>query len=167
MNFLAERNHRTRKANRGSPSVRVYSNLQPVAKHQHFHAMGIHRMRVECLDTCAQRCLLKLFADFFRHPCRFRQEPHSTTCRRCQTRIRIQAQFNSFGISGHGTPRGLRRRLPCIQGNNTNRLCKGVRCPFLCRSCSTFRTCSRTPACRTANTALDRRASLSPGENFT
>ncbi len=162
----AERNYGTREANGGRSGSSVNRNFESIAKDQQLHSVRISRTRIERLDAGAHRCFLELFTDVFRHSGGFRQQPNRPAYTRSQARVRIQVKFNSFGISAHGTPRGLRRRPPCNRGNNTNRRCTNVHCPFLCRSCSIFRTCSHTPACRTANTRLGRRASLSPKQTL-
>ena len=163
---LAQRNYRTAETDCGRAGSRVHRHFDPIAKHQQLHCVRFQRTLVKCLYTGAHRSLLKLFADFVGHPRGFGEKPQSAARRRSQTRIGIEVNFNSFGLSGHGTLRGLRRRPPCNPGNSTTHPCTIERRPFLCRYRNTCRTCSRIPVYRTANIALDRRASLSPVQNF-
>jgi hypothetical protein len=69
--YLAERNDRTRKSNRRRSRVRIYGNLEAIAKDQQLHGVGISRMRFERFDAGVHRSLLKLFANVFRHSGRF------------------------------------------------------------------------------------------------
>jgi hypothetical protein len=133
-------------------------------RHRHFHFNPIlappqsdlaslpGRLRRKTFPArCQHRCL-QLQRRFTRQSRRIPHAPHHAARRRGQPLVRVHHQVQLSGVGRHSFNRSpaIRRRLPGILGNSTNRPRRASRYAAPCRSCSTCRTGNTLPFCRIA-----------------
>lgn len=130
-----------------------HRDLDPVGKkfQRHNQMRMVPGQMSERLSASSYNRLLQLSHRFARKLRGLREVARSAPGRRRQPLIRVNLQFDTFGLSAHcdWSP-ATRRKLPGNPGNSIVRLRRALHLPALCKSCSTFHRCTALPACHTA-----------------